>query len=130
MLEKVENIYVHDAYNSLSIEGYAVTEELIQKLPMEVLTPKQMKMIKNKKRPWRPGGIFLAFQEVKEFIKENYGKKLSKLNLILRFKLVPPIIYSKVQSGLAKPSLLTGYRNKPVFIRGSRHTPVNYSFYW
>ncbi|MEZ8991024.1 hypothetical protein AB4571_01800 [Vibrio breoganii] len=32
LLESVDQVYVSDAYNSLSIEGYAVTEELISRV--------------------------------------------------------------------------------------------------
>ena len=31
-----------------------------------------------------------------------------------------------VAAGLYKPSSIVGYRNRPVYIRGSRHTPMNY----
>ena len=42
---------------------------------------------------------------------QNWYKQLFKLH---------------VQSGFMQPSLLAGYRNKPVFIKGFRHIPVNY----
>lgn len=29
-------------------------------------------------------------------------------------------------SGFYKPSAIVGYRNRPVYIRGSRHTPMNH----
>ena len=31
-----------------------------------------------------------------------------------------------VAAGLYKPSAIVGYRNRPVYIRGSRHTPMNH----
>ena len=31
-----------------------------------------------------------------------------------------------VTAGIYKPSAIVGYRNRPVYIRGSRHTPMNY----
>ena len=59
----------------------------------------------------------------------NYGKKLKDIKFSEEIQnWYKQLFVLKVQSGLAKASLLTGYRNKPVFIRGSRHTPVNFSF--
>ncbi len=129
ILKRVDNIYVHDAYNSLSIEGYAVTEKLIQKIADGSFDAWASEEDKNQESAMAAKGYFLAFKEVKNFIKENYGKHMGKIKFsgqVLNWygKLFTPM----VQSGLAKPSLITGYRNKPVFIRGSRHIPVNYSF--
>lgn len=33
---------------------------------------------------------------------------------------------NNVSAGLYKPSAIVGYRNRSVYIRGSRHTPMNY----
>lgn len=128
MLEKVENIYVHDAYNSLSIEGYKVTEELIQKIADGSFDAEANKEDKNQEAAMAAKGYFLAFQEVKIFIKENYGNNVKKIDFNPQIQnWYRQLFTPKVQSGFARPSLLTGYRNRPVFIRGSRHTPVNYS---
>lgn len=129
ILERVDSIYVHDAYNSLSIEGYAVTEDLIQKIADGTFDSEVSEKDKKQEAAMAAKGYYLAFQEVKKFIQNNFGKKIEDIdfgNEIQNWyrKLFTP----KVQSGLAKASLLTGYRNKSVFIRGSRHTPVNYSF--
>lgn len=129
VLEKVENIYIHDAYNSLSIEGYAVTEELIQKVADGSFDAEANEDDKKEEAAMAAKGYFLAFLEVKKFIKENYGKKIDQIEFNTQIQnWYRQLFTPKVQSGLARPSLLTGYRNKPVFIRGSRHTPVNYSF--
>lgn len=129
MLEKVDKIYVHDAYNSLSIEGYSVTEELIQKIADGSFDAEASEEDKKQEAAMAAKGYYLAFQEVKEFIKNNYGKSNNEIKVAKEISTWYRNLFTpKVQSGLAKASVLTGYRNKPVFIRGSRHTPVNYSF--
>jgi prophage maintenance system killer protein len=129
ILEKVNSIYVHDAYNSLSIEGYSVTEELIQKIADGNFAPTIFNEDKNQEAALAAKGYYLAFSEVKKFIEENYGKKTNEIKYSKQIKnWYRQLFIPKVQSGLAQPSLLTSYRKKPVFIRGSRHTPVNKDF--
>ncbi len=129
MLERVDSIYLHDAYNSLSIEGYAVTEELIKKIADGTFDSEVSDEDKKQEAALAAKGYYLSFQEVKKFIKSNYGKKVEDINLGNEIQnWYRQLFTPKVQSGLAKASLLTGYRNKSVFIRGSRHTPVNHSF--
>ena len=73
-------------------------------------------------------GYYLAFNEVTKFIKENLGKNQSEIKFKNKIQnWYQQLFKPKVQSGGASPSLLVGYRNKPVFIRGSRHTPANFS---
>jgi prophage maintenance system killer protein len=129
MLNRVDNIYVHDAYNSLSIEGYAVTEELIQKIADGTFDSEANTEDKKQEAAMAAKGYYLAFQEVKKFIKKNYGKKIEDIDFSREIQnWYRQLFTPKVQSGLAKASLLIGYRSKAVFIRGSRHVPVNYSF--
>lgn len=129
MLERVDSIYVHDAYNSLSIEGYAVTEELIQKIADGGFDSEVNEGDRKQEATMAAKGYYLAFQEVKAFIKDNYGKRINDINFSCEIQnWYRQLFTPKVQSGLAKASLLMGYRSKPVFIRGSRHTPVNHSF--
>lgn len=129
MLDRVDSIYVHDAYNSLSIEGYAVTEDLIQKIADGTFDSEVNEEDKKQESAMAAKGYYLAFQEVKKFIQNNFGKKIEDIDFGNEIKnWYRQLFTPKVQSGLAKASLLTGYRNKPVFIRGSRHAPVNYSF--
>ncbi|MEI8347612.1 MAG: Fic family protein, partial [Pseudomonadota bacterium] len=128
ILAEVDKIYVHDAYNSLSIEGYAVTEELIQKVAEGNFDPEINEEDKKQEGALAARGYYLAFTAVKKFIKDNFGKTQNTIkyqNIVQTTyqKLFTP----KVQAGVANPSLLVGYRNRPVFIRGSRHTPVNFS---
>ena len=125
MVRQIDTIYTQDAYNSLSIEGYVVTEELIQKVAEGNFNPtednKQVSAMAAK-------GYYLAFQKVKEFIKRNYGKDINNVKFKNQIQNWYKQLFTlHVQSGFMQPSLLAGYRNKPVFIKGSRHIPVNYA---
>ncbi len=129
ILDRVDSIYVHDAYNSLSIEGYAVTEELIQKIADGTFDSEVNEEDKRQEAAMAAKGYYLAFQEVKSFIRNNFGKKIEEINFGSEIQnWYRQLFTPKVNSGLAKASLLMGYRSKPVFIRGSRHAPVNHSF--
>jgi len=128
VISEVEKIYIHDAYNSLSIEGYVVTEELIQKVASGNFDSEANADDKKQTGALAAKGYYLAFLEVKKFIKDNFEilpEKIQYQNALQNWyqKLFTP----SVQAGISNASLLVGYRNKPVFIRGSRHVPVNFS---
>ena len=48
----IQETYVQDAYHSLSIEGYQVTEELIEKMKKVYGILRTLKLIKSKKMQW------------------------------------------------------------------------------
>lgn len=128
MIKKIDSIYTHDAYNSLSIEGYAVTEKLIKKIAEGGFSPKDNAEDKEQAAAMAAKGYYSAFQQVKSFIKRNYGKNIKNIQFKNQIQnWYKQLFAPHVQSGFIRPSLLTGYRNKPVFIKGSRHIPVNHS---
>jgi fido (protein-threonine AMPylation protein) len=128
VIQNIKEIYVHDAYNSLSIEGYSVTEELIKRISDGTFDTLSTEADKNEEAALAAKGYYLAFREVTRFIKENYGKTPSEIKLKQEIQnWYQQLFKPKVQAGMARPSLLVGYRNKPVFIRGSKHVPVNFS---
>lgn len=121
LLLSLEAIYVSDAYNSLSIEGYTVTTELIEKIrngnwdPSEKEDSKQRDMLAAK-------GYRNAFEAVKEGIKRGLSgvdpgviveKELQKWYR----ELFSPL----VRLGIIAPEAFAGYRNHPVFIKNSKH---------
>jgi len=123
-LKKVEDIYKLDAYNSLSIEGYNVSVELIEKVRSGNWDPIGSKEDIEHKNALAARGYWQAFQKVKESIQK-----------ILTGQNPGAIIYSdhgswfrelfapSVTAGILKPSDLAGYRNNDVFISQSRHVP-------
>jgi len=125
-LKKIEDIYVTDAYHSLSIEGYRVTPELIDKVKSGNWNPDSDNNDKEHKNAMAARGYWQAFQAVQESIKkillgENPGQIADKNHNTWYRELFAP----SVSVGILKPSDLAGYRNDLVFIKGSMHTPLN-----
>jgi hypothetical protein len=124
LLIKVDEKYVSDAYNSLSIEGYRVTEELINKVKTGDWDPKGNEDDLKTKNALAARGYWQCFQKVKEGIAdvlrgENPGAVADSKHVEWYRELFSP----SVASGILKPSDLAGYRNAQVFISGSMHTP-------
>jgi hypothetical protein len=123
-LKQVEDVYVQDAYNSLSIEGYRVTPELIERVRSGEWRPEEDERDKRHQDGLAAKGYYDAHIKVKDAIGELYRgsiaiDKLGSAVMTWYRALFGPM----VTSGLLKPGDLAGYRNRPVFIRGSRHTP-------
>lgn len=125
-LKQVDEIYATDAYNSLSIEGYRVTLELIDKVRSGNWNPDRNKADRDQRDAMAARGYYQAFQKVKESIKavlngKNPGEVANDdLGTWYRELFAP-----SVTVGIIKPADLAGYRNDQVYIKGSMHTPLN-----
>jgi hypothetical protein len=124
-LAQVEERYVSDAYNSLSIEGYRVTDELIERVARGDWNPDGEPEHDKTRNALAARGYFQAFQAVKASI----GKVLAKENAGLVVKRDHHDWYAElfgpsVTAGIVEASQLAGYRRGPVFIRNSMHTPL------
>lgn len=123
-LEKVDEIYVSDAYNSLSIEGYQVTPELIERIRVGRWDPENIVNDKQQRDAMAAKGYSLAFQAVKKSIKKILqGKNSANVAEADHQEWYLQMFSPSVQAGFLKPSDLAGYRNGPVFIQNSRHVP-------
>lgn len=125
-LKQVEEIYVTDAYHSLSIEGYRVTPELIEKVKTGQWSPDGDDKDREHKNAMAARGYWQAFQAVKRSIKDilngkNPGQVADNDHNTWYRELFGP----SVAVGILKPSDLAGYRNDQVYIKGSMHTPLN-----
>lgn len=123
-LEQVEESYISDAYHSLSIEGYQVNPDLIEKVRSGQWNPDATDQDRNQRNALAARGYWQAFQSVeKSLIKvlngENPGKIIQKEHSDWYRELFQP----SVAVGLLKPTDLAGYRRNPVFIRQSKHMP-------
>jgi hypothetical protein len=124
-LMRVDERYVSDAYNSLSIEGYRVTDELIERVARGDWNPDGDTEHDKTKDALAARGYYLAFQAVRQSI----GKVLATSNAGLVVKRDHHDWYAElfgpsVTAGIVEASQLTGYRRGPVFIRNSMHTPL------
>jgi len=124
-LAQVDERYASDAYNSLSIEGYRVTDELIERVARGDWSPDGDPEHNNTRDALAARGYYQAFQAVKESI----SKVLVKDNAGLVVKRdhhdwYAELFGSSVTSGIVEASQLAGYRRGPIFIRNSKHTPL------
>ena len=125
-LKQVEEIYVDDAYNSLSIEGYKVSAALIEKVRSGNWNPDSNNADQDDRNALAARGYWQAFQAVEQSIKkvlsgENAGRVADRDHSNWYRELFGP----SVTAGILRPADLAGYRNAPVYIRRSMHTPPN-----
>ena len=125
-MKEVEEHYAEDAYHSLSIEGYRVTAELIERVRDGNWNPDGNEADREARNAMAARGYYQAFQAVKESIKkilagENAGEVTDTDHSDWYRELFAP----SVVAGLLKPSDLAGYRNSQVYIKGSKHTPLS-----
>ena len=125
-LKQVEEIYVNDAYNSLSIEGYKVSAALIEKVRTGNWNPDTNKDDQEHRNALAARGYWQAFQAVEQSIKkvlggENAGRVANRDHATWYRELFGP----SVTAGILRASDLAGYRNAPVYIRRSMYTPPN-----
>jgi len=125
-LKEIDGIYVTDAYHSLSIEGYRVSRELIEKVRSGTWNPNDNEEDRALKDALAARGYWQAFQRVKESVRAvlegaDAGEIVEKdLSDWYRNLFAP-----SVTAGILKASQLAGYRNSPVYIRQSQHVPMS-----
>ncbi|MGH7014834.1 MAG: Fic family protein [Stellaceae bacterium] len=120
----IDEIYVHDAYHSLSIEGYRVTPELIERVRSGAWNPAGNEADRKSRDALAARGYWQAFQLVKSNIAEiingaNPGALVRGSHRDWYRELFQPC----VAAGLLPASALAGYRNDAVYLRTSRYVP-------
>ncbi len=121
----IEERYQTDAYHSLSIEGYRVTDEIIKKVATGNWDPKKNDSDKQTKDAMAARGYWLAHNDVKTTIKNiildgaNPGEAFSMDHGTWHRSLFAP----NVDAGFLKSQDLAGYRSGQVFIRNALHVP-------
>lgn len=123
-LKQVEEIYVTDAYHSLSIEGYRVSRELIERVRSGAWNPDENEDDRERRDALAARGYYEAFQSVKDSVGmvlrgDNPGDVADEHHGTWYRALWAP----SVTAGIVTPADLAGYRNGPVHIRKSMHVP-------
>ena len=124
-LREIEQRYVADAYHSLSIEGYRVTAELMEKVHAGTWDPDGND--RGRRDAMAAKGYFEAHAQVKDFIGRTIAqgdvrpRRLAEAMAAWYVAMFSP----SVQAGLLKPADLAGWRNDQVFIRGAMHVPLS-----
>jgi fido (protein-threonine AMPylation protein) len=123
-LRMVDGVYELDAYHSLSIEGYQVTPELVQRVATGAWDPDRHLSDRESANALAARGYWLAFQRVREAVERILasGGDIAIVRSAHR-EWYRELFSPHVAAGLLDASLLAGYRTQPVFLRGSRHVP-------
>jgi hypothetical protein len=125
-ISSVKEIYVTDAYHSLSIERYQVTPKLIDRVRNGSWNTKDNDGDSKQRDAMAAKGYWDAFQMVEKSIRkvltgDNAGEVLDNDHGDWYRALFGP----SVVSGLLKPADLASYRNHQVYITNSMHVPLN-----
>lgn len=125
-MKGVQEAYVTDAYHSLSIEGYRVTPELIERVRRGSWNPEANERDREQTNAMAARGYWQAFQVVEKSIGrvlkgENPGTVAEEDHREWYREMFSP----SVTAGILKPADLAGYRTGQVYIRQSMHVPLN-----
>lgn len=125
-LKQVDDVYVSDAYHSLSIEGYRVSTELIERVRNQSWNPDNDAADREQRNALAARGYYQAFQVVRDSVakvlkRENPGTVADE-DLRTGYR---ELFGPSITAGILKPADLAGYRKGPVYIRRSMHTPPN-----
>jgi hypothetical protein len=124
-LKQVDGVYATDAYNSLSIEGYQVTETLIERVRAGHWNPDSNEADRVHRDAMAARGYWQCFQKVHLSVEAVLrGQNAGKVVELEHGQWYRELFAPSVNGGLLKASDLAGYRNGPVFIRGSMHVPI------
>ena len=122
-LTSMEDIYQHDAYNSLSIEGYRVTPQIIERVRNGDWNPER-EGDREHVAAMAAKGYFDAFKLVKDAVREvlHGASPTASAEKYLQ-DWYRALFGASVQAGILDAVDLAGFRNRPVYIRGSHHVP-------
>jgi hypothetical protein len=126
ILSQMDATYIKDSYNSLSIEGYKISEGLLEKVRLGDWDPKNNEEDNDRKNALAARGYYQAYQLLRKSITDVLrGDSAAKMYVNghrdWHFQLFEPCI----RAGIIKASDLIGYRTHPVYIRNSMHIPLN-----
>lgn len=124
-MQSIDNIYVTDAYHSLSIERYVVSAKLIEKIKTGDWDTNSEED-EDHKNAMAARGYYLATIAVKKSIEkilegENSGKVIDYDHSDWYQALFRP----SITAGICSAGDLAGYRNRPVHLTNSQHVPMN-----
>ncbi len=125
-MKLVEEIYVTDAYHSLSIEKYSVTPDLIESVRSGKWDTESNETNKKQRDTMAARGYWQATQKLRESLKKVIdGENAGKVADMEHGEWYRELFAPSVTAGILKPSDLAGYRNNQVYIGQSKHVPLN-----
>ena len=125
ILALMDATYIKDSYNSLSIEGYKITEGLLEKVRSGNWDPKNDEADNERKNALAARGYYQAYQLLKLSVMnaldgQDPAQVYVKNHQSWHFQLFEPCI----RAGIIKASDLVGYRTNQVYIKNSMHVPL------
>ena len=126
-LSTMEMISTTDTYHSLSIEGYQVTEKMIERVKTGQWNPESTGNDQDHLNALTVKGYLECFTSVREDVElvlsgsppgEIFERRLQDWYRAL--------FSAQVQAGILVPEQLAGYRNNQGYIEGSRHIPPHW----
>lgn len=125
-LNRIQELYVTDAYHSLSIEGYKVSRELIDKIRLGKWNPDANEKDRELRNSLAMSGYWQSYQSVRISVQKALkGQNAGKVADDDHGSWYRELFSSSVTAGLLKPADLAGYRRDQVFIGQSMHVPPN-----
>jgi hypothetical protein len=123
-LKHVEEIYVTDAYHSLSIEGYRVSAELIELVRRGAWNPDDNENDREHRNALAASGYWQAYQAVQVSLRKILHNKTSGTVVSDdHSNWYAELFGPGVTAGIISAVDLAGYRSGPVYIRRSMHVP-------
>lgn len=128
LLRAIDAAHVDDAFHSLSIEGYRVTPQLIERVRTGEWDPHGNPADGAQRDALAARGYYECFVAVKRTIVDicrgkNPGAAFREDHGAWHRALWAP----SVRAGIVSPATLAGYRASQVFTRSSRHVPPRHS---
>ncbi|MFC1494567.1 Fic family protein [Thermodesulfobacteriota bacterium] len=126
-IKKADDVYVNDAYHSLSIEGYRVNHDMIKRVRNGDWNPDENEDDLEQGNALAARGYWQAYKAVRKSVRavlegENPGTVCNNDHGDWYREMFGP----GVTAGLLRTADLAGYRSQQVYIRHSMHVPPRY----
>ena len=123
-LDNTDSAYAEDAYHSLSIEGYRVTPELIERAQSGTWDPEGDADDRQQRDALAARGYWQAYRAVRNAVGEilqggDAARLFREAHRNWYFQMFEPF----VAAGVYPATVLADYRNHPIYLRGSRYVP-------
>lgn len=123
VLTQIDEVYAHDAWNSLSIEGYRVTTALIEKIREGRWNPGEGTSDCADRDAMAAKGYWNVFQAVKNVVETSVRTAAPVSPRAHLDDWHQELFEPSVTAGIVTRAQLAGYRNHPVYIRSAEHVP-------
>ena len=126
VLARIEDVYVTDAYHSLSIEGYHVSPALVARVRSSGWNPERHPEDRAHRDALAARGYWQAYRAVRDSVRRAVtGEPPGAVAQADHRTWYRELFAPSVAAGLVRAADLAGYRDTPVFIQRSMHVPPN-----